>query len=183
MVKNTKGGSSHKKLARKKEEDAKTIKVDLDVDLTQMLIVSVDKNIGTCFTARLVHTDFPGKEYHDKELKVLHQRGRGAKKTYDRTQSRLALVSLSEFKLQSGCIGVVEEFLQIDHLNAYLVNKLISKEVYERLQKIMTINVEEIHEEHEGGFEFDRGGTISEVNKKDKKEDSDSDSEVNINDI
>ena len=32
MVKNTKGGSSHKKLARKKEDEAKIVKVDIDVD-------------------------------------------------------------------------------------------------------------------------------------------------------
>lgn len=196
MVKNTKGGSSHKKLARKKEDDAKEIVVDLNINFKEMIIVLVDKNIGTCFTCKYMHGEDEKKEFQGKELKVLHQRGRGAKKSFNQTQSKLALVSLSDLRLQSGCIGVVEEFLQIDHLNAYLNNKKISKEVYSKLEQSMTIKVDNIEDE-QGGFDFDRSGTIQEtvetktnktnetkINKKTVEEnDSGSSSDVDINDI
>ena len=183
MVKNTKGGSSHKKLARKKEDAAKVIKVDLNVDFKNYLLAIIDKNLGNCFTAKMVHYEGPSKEYNEKELKVLHQRGRNAKYLFDKTQSKLALVSLvTDFKLTNNCIGYVEEFLQIDHLDAYYKNKLINKETYDKLSQYMTSKVDEMKEENDG-FEFDRSGTIKE--SKDEKENTteSSDEEVDIDDI
>ncbi len=160
MVKNTKGGSSHKKLARKKEDDMKKVKVNLDVNFKENIIVLVDKNIGNCFTARLVHTDDETSEFKDKEIKVLHQRGRNAKKLFDRSQSRIALVSIiKDFKLSSGCVGYVEEFLESSHLNEYKKYKLITEETYEKLSKYITINsnkIDEIEEEEKDSYKFER---------------------------
>ena len=53
MVKNTKGGSSHKKLARKNEELADK-KINTDIDLLYSIIVIIDKNHGNAFTAQLL---------------------------------------------------------------------------------------------------------------------------------
>jgi len=162
MVKNTKGGSSHKKLARKKEDEMKKVKVNLDVNFKENIIVLVEKNIGTCFLARLVHTDDETSEFKDKELKVLHQRGRNAKKFYDRSQSRLALVSvIKDFKLSSGCMGYVEEFLETSHISEYKKHKLISDETYEKLSKYINSNTAEIKEK-EDEFIFDRSLTDEE---------------------
>ena len=172
MVKNTKGGSSHKKLARKKEDDMKKIKVDLNVNFKENIIVLVDKNIGTCFTARLIHTDDDTSEFKDKELKVLHQRGRNAKRLFNRVQSKLALVSIiKDFKLSSGCIGYVEEFLEINHLNEYKKHNLISVDTYDKLCKYINSNSTEITEKTDD-FEFDRNNLLP---------DSDSDSDDKSN--
>lgn len=183
MVKNTKGGSSHKKLARKKEDAAKVIKVDLNVDFKNYLLAIIDKNLGNCFTAKMVHYEGASKEYNDKELKVLHQRGRNAKYLFDKTQSKLALVSLvTDFKLTNNCVGYVEEFLQIDHLDAYYKNKLINKETYDKLSQYMTFKADEANEKDDG-FEFERSGNMKEI-KEDKEESSDSsEDEVDIDNI
>jgi hypothetical protein len=158
MVKNTKGGSSHKKLARKNEDENKTIKVDLDINFNECCIVLIDKNLGNCFTSKVLHYTGPKREINDKEIKVLHQRGKAAKKTYDRSQSRVALVSLvSDFRLTSGCLGYVEDILEIQHLNAYLKNSLITKEVYDRLIGLLVSKVIEVDNEDGGGYSFDRG--------------------------
>lgn len=162
MVKNTKGGSSHKKLARKKEDEMKKVKVNLDVNFKENIIVLVEKNIGTCFIARLIHTDDETSEFKDKELKVLHQRGRNAKKLYDRSQSRLALVSvIKDFRLSSGCMGYVEEFLETSHINEYKKHKLISDETFEKLSKYINSNTTEIKEKDDE-FIFDRSLTDEE---------------------
>ena len=158
MVKNTKGGSSHKKLARKNEDENKTIKVDLDINFNECCIVLIDKNLGNCFTSKVLHYTGPKREINDKEIKVLHQRGKAAKKTYDRSQSRVALVSLvSDFRLTIGCLGYVEDILEIQHLNAYLKNSLITKEVYDRLIGLLVSKVIEVDNEDGGGYSFDRG--------------------------
>jgi hypothetical protein len=172
MVKNTKGGSSHKKLARKKEEENKTVKVDLNVNFTEYIIVLIDKNHGNCFSARLVHYDGVSKDYHDKELKVLHQRGRNALNIFKHTQSKLALVSIvTDFKLPGNAVGYVEEFIETEHLNAYLKNKKITEETYDKLSQYMTLKVEEV-EDDKGGFEFDRSKpSVDKV--KEESEDSD----------
>jgi hypothetical protein len=149
MVKNTKGGSSHKKLARKNEDENRTIKVNIDIDFNNCCIVLIDKNLGNCFTSRVLFYTGPKREINDKDIKVLHQRGKTAKKTYDRSQSRIALVSISDFRLTSGCLGVVEEILEIDHLNAYLKNNLITEEIYNRLTGLMVSRVAESKDKDE----------------------------------
>ena len=159
MVKNTKGGSSHKKLARKNEDENKTIKVNIDINFNECCIVLIDRNLGNCFSSKVLHYTGPKREINDKEIKVLHQRGKTAKKTYDRSQSRVALVSLSDFRLTSGCLGVVEEILEIDHLNAYLKNNLITEEIYNRLTGLMVSRIAESKETDEIGYIFDRGNT------------------------
>jgi hypothetical protein len=183
MVKNTKGGSSHKKLARKKEDAAKTIKVDLNVDFKNYMLAIIDKNLGNCFTAKMIHYEGISKEYHEKELKVLHQRGRNAKYLFNKTQSKLALVSLvTDFKLTNNCIGYVEEFLLIDHLDAYYKNKLINMETYDKLSQYMTSTADEITERNEG-FEFERSGNIKEtVDEKEESSDK-SEDELDIDTI
>lgn len=159
MVKNTKGGSSHKKMARKNEDDYKEMKVNLDVDFKlHNMVVLIDKNLGNCFTAEILH--FLGdKKKYPSQVKILHQRGKSAKKVFDRTQSRIALVSLvTDFRLEGGCIGYVEELLVIDHLNAYLANKLIESEVFDLLNKKMNSRVDDKTDDSiNDGFIFDRG--------------------------
>jgi hypothetical protein len=157
MVKNTKGGSSHKKLARKKEDEAKIVKVNLDVNFNEDIIVLIDKNIGNCFTSKLMHYTGPSKDLNNKELKVLHQRGRNARSIFNKTQSRLALVSLvTDFNIQ-GCIGYVEELLGMDHLHAYLREKKITQDDFNKLSQYMTANVDDVKAEaDESGFIFDR---------------------------
>jgi hypothetical protein len=191
MVKNTKGGSSHKKLARKNEDENKIIKVDLDINFNECCIVLIDKNLGNCFTSKVLHYTGPQREINDKEIKVLHQRGKTAKKTYDRSQSRVALVSLvSDFRLTSGCLGYVEDILEIQHLNAYLKNSLITKEVYDRLIGLLVSKVIEDNNEDGGGYIFERGnnevsgeflneikGSIKEVEGEEKEE------EINLDDL
>jgi len=162
MVKNTKGGSSHKKMARKNEDDYKEIKINLDVDFKLYnMVVLIDKNLGNCFTAEILHFLGDSKKY-PSQVKILHQRGKTAKKVFDRTQSRIALVSLvTDFKLEGGCIGYVEELLLIDHLNAYLSNKLIDSDVFNLLNKKMNSRVEDKEDkEKDDGFDFDRGDSI-----------------------
>ena len=174
MVKNTKGGSSHKKLARKKEDEAKIVKVDIDVDFKYNMIVLIDKNIGNCFTAKLMHYNPIDKKELSKyegELKVLHQRGRNARSIFNKTQSRLALVSLAEFKLPGSAIGYVEELLLIDHLDAYLNNKLIDKETYSKLSEYMTSSIEDVKEKDDmGGFEFDRSKPVDDQKVKEEED-------------
>lgn len=157
MVKNTKGGSSHKKLARKNEDENRTIKVNIDLDFNNTCIVIIERNLGNCFACKVLHYTGPQREINDKEIKVLHQRGKTAKKTYDRSQSRVALVSISECKLNSGCLGVVEEILEIDHFNAYLKNNLITQEIYNKLTGLMVSRVAESKDKDELGYIFDRG--------------------------
>ena len=188
MVKNTKGGSSHKKLARKNEDQVKVVKIDVDVDFKYNLIVLIDKNIGNCFTAKLIHFDPVDKKELSKyegELKVLHQRARNARSIFNKTQSRLALVSTSDFKLPGAAIGYVEEFLEIDHLNEYLRHKVINEETYSKLSQYMTSKVEDVKEEQElGGFEFDRSNDKpNEASNTKSKSDAKSDEEIDIDDI
>jgi len=158
MVKNTKGGSSHKKLARKNEELAGK-KINTEIDLLYSIIVIIDKNHGNAFTAQLlwesgINPDL--KSLGGKELKVMHQRGKKALQAFKKTQSKIALVSLvTGITLTNNCIGYVEEFLEIDHLNAYLKEQIISREVYEKLSNLMTAK-SEVHNEEDGGFIFDR---------------------------
>jgi hypothetical protein len=187
MVKNTKGGSSHKKLARKNEDENKTIKVNIDIDFNYCCIVLIDKNLGNCFSSRVLYYTGPNREINDKDIKVLHQRGKTAKKTYDRSQSRVALVSLSDFRLTSGCLGVVEEILEIDHLNAYLKNNLITQETYNKLTGLMVSRISEEKEDADTGYIFDRGGvevTGSQfLNEKIEGEIKEEEEEINLDDI
>jgi len=163
MVKNTKGGSSHKKMARKNEDDHKELKIDLSINFkTDNLIILIDKNLGSCFTAEILY--FLGdKKKYTSTVRVLHQRGKNSKKVFDRTQSRIALVSLvNDFKLEGGCIGYVEELLIIDHLNAYLAHGLIDKETFDLLNKKMNAKVDEKEDESkDAGFEFDRSNAAT----------------------
>jgi hypothetical protein len=187
MVKNTKGGSSHKKLARKNEDENRTIKVDLDINFNECCIVLIDKNLGNCFTSKVLHYTGPKREINDKEIKVLHQRGKTAKKTYDRSQSRVALVSLvSDFRLTSGCLGYVEEILEIDHLNAYLKNNLITQEIYNKLTGLLVSRIADDKDKtiDESGYIFDRGGNnvINEEFLNEKKE-GEEEEEINLDDI
>jgi len=186
MVKNTKGGSSHKKLARKNEDENKTIKVNIDIDFNYCCIVLIDKNLGNCFSSRVLYYTGPNREINDKDIKVLHQRGKTAKKTYDRSQSRVALVSLSDFRLTSGCLGVVEEILEIDHLNAYLKNNLITQEIYNKLTGLMVSRITENkdNQNDDSGYIFDRGGNNEEfINEKKKDEEEEIEEEINLDDI
>jgi hypothetical protein len=198
MVKNTKGGSSHKKQARKNEE--RVVKIDVDVDFKYNLIVLINTNNGQLFTAKLIHFDPDDKKELSKyegELRVLHQRARNARSIYNKTQSRLALVSISDYKLPGAAIGYVEEFLEIEHLDEYLRHKKISKETYSKLNQYMTSKVDDIKEEEQlGGFEFDRSNdkpkessndmskaVSNEKSKSETKSETKSDEEVNIDDI
>jgi len=189
MVKNTKGGSSHKKLARKNEDENRTIKVDIDINFNDFCIVLIDRNLGNCFSSRVLHYTGPKREINDRDIKVLHQRGKTAKKTYDRSQSRVALVSLvSDFRLTSGCLGVVEEILEIDHLNAYLKNNLITQEIYTKLTGLLVSRISNDKESNnidEAGYIFDRGGN-NELNAEfinEKKDGEELEEEINIDDI
>ena len=166
MVKNTKGGSSHKKMARKNEDDHKELKIDLNINFkTDNVIILIDKNLGNCFTAEILY--FLGdKKKFSSLVRVLHQRGKNSKKVFDRTQSRIALVSLvNDFKLEGGCIGYVEELLIIDHLNAYLAHGLIDKETFDLLNKKMNAKIDEKDDEtKDTGFEFDRSNGTTTAN-------------------
>jgi len=174
MVKNTKGGSSHKKLARKNEELADK-KINTEIDLLYSIIVIIDKNHGNAFTAQLlwesgINPDL--KSLGGKDLKVMHQRGKKALQDFKKTQSKIAHVSIvSGITLTNNCIGYVEEFLEIDHLNAYLKEQIINREVYDKLSNLMTAKSEISKNEDDGGFIFDRtdgkGGEEEEVNIED----------------
>ena len=103
----------------------------------------------------------------------------------------VALVSLvSDFRLTSGCLGVVEDILEIQHLNAYLKNSLITKEVYDKLIGLLVSKVIEDNNEDGGGYIFERGnnevsgeflneikGSIKEVEGEEKEE------EINLDDL
>jgi hypothetical protein len=183
MVKNTKGGSSHKKLARKKEDENKTVKVDLDVDFVNYMIVLIDKNQGNSFSVTKLYYQGPDPApplNYNGIFNVLHQRGRRARSTFEKTQSRLALVAIvNDMKLQDKAIGYVEEIIEIDHLNAYLKEKLIDKATYDLLNDKMVSRIEEDDTVDMGGFAFDRtNGTIKEEEKKEGEE-----SDIDINDI
>jgi hypothetical protein len=190
MVKNTKGGSSHKKQARKNED--RVIKIDVNVDFKYNLIVLINTNIGQLFTAKLIHFDPDDKKELSKyegELRVSFQRGRNARSIYNKTQSRLALVSISDYKLPGAAIGYVEEFLEIEHLDEYLRHNKISKDTYSKLCNYMTSKVDEEKEEQQsGGYEFDRSNekpieSSNEKSKSETKSETKSDEEINIDDI
>jgi hypothetical protein len=198
MVKNTKGGSSHKKLARKNEDQAKVVKINVDVDFKYNLIVLINTNIGQLFTAKLIHFDPDDKKELSKyegELRVLHQRARNARSIFNKTQSRLALVSTSDYKLPGAAIGYVEEFLEIEHLDEYLRHKKISEETYSKLNQYMTSKVDDMIDEKQlGGFEFDRSNdkpkeasndmsNEASNEKSNTKLETKSDEEINIDDI
>jgi hypothetical protein len=195
MVKNTKGGSSHKKTARKNESDNKIIKVNLNVNFTKdNILVAIDKNIGNCFTAKLLHYGGTSDEYNRDDLKIMHQRGKKGKSNFDHSHSRIALVSLiNGISLSSKCIGVVEEFIEIDHLNAYLSNNLITQEVYDKLNMKFSITTENKNNNNEDlGFEFDRSKNEEDedddkvkkpVKKVIKIEEKDKERELNIEEI
>lgn len=168
MVKNTKGGSSHKKMARKNEDISKSIKVNLDVNFKKdNMLVLLEKNLGNCFSGQLLHFDGPNN--FETELKIMHQRGKKGKSNFDHSQSKIALVSIiTGITLSTKCIGIVEEFLEIDHINAYLANNLISQEVYDKLNmKFSTSLKNDNNQEEDLGFEFDRNNeNIDEVDNK-----------------
>ena len=166
MVKNTKGGSSHKKLARKKENDNEVMHVNLNLNFkTENIIVLVEKNLGNCFSAKLLH--YAGAVDNFKtELKVLHQRGRRGKSNFDHAASRVALVSLiNGIRLDNNCIGVVEEFLGSGHLLAYLNNNLIDKVVYDKINANFSAT-DNSKVEKDLGYEFDRGNNDEEEEDK-----------------
>jgi hypothetical protein len=175
MVKNTKGGSSHKRLARKNEDEANDKKVDVDIDFQNCLIVHIDRNLGNCFTCRTLYTKNPSKDFFDKELKVLHQRGRNGRKAFEKTQSRIALVSLiQDFKLTNNCIGYVEELLDSTHINAYLRVNLINQDTYDKLSSLMNAKAaENVEGDIDTGFTFDRSNNVE--NETGKEEDVDVD--------
>jgi hypothetical protein len=159
MVKNTKGGSSHKKMARKNESDNKIIKVNLNINFKkENMLVFIERNLGNCFLGRQLHYAGTNNEFDGKDLKIMHQRGKKGKSNFDHSQSKIALISLiTDISLSSKCIGVVEDFIEIDHLNAYLTNNLISQEVYSKLNmKLSTATESKDNEEENVGFEFDR---------------------------
>ena len=157
MVKNTKGGSSHKKMARKTESENKIIKVNLNVNFSkENMLVLIERNLGNCFSGKLLH--YTGvNEFKGEDLKIMHQRGKKGKGNFDHAHSKLALVSLIDgITLSNKCIGVVEDFIEIDHLNAYLANNLINQEVYDKLNMKLSLTVENKNNNEEIGFEFDR---------------------------
>ena len=169
MVKNTKGGSSHKKMARKKDDGYKVIKVNLDVNFAkENMLVFIEKNNGNCFTGKLVH--YTGNLDYGGDLKIMHQRGNRGKSNFDHSQSRIALVSIiTGISLATKCIGIVEEFIEIDHLNAYLSNNLISQEVYDNINMKFSFksDTKEVHEDL--GFVFDRSKDDAEDSEEDTK--------------
>jgi len=169
MVKNTKGGSSHKKLARKKENDNEVLHINLNLNFkTENIIVLVEKNMGNCFSAKLLHCAGPTDNFKT-ELKVLHQRGRRGKSNFDHAASRVALVSLiSGIRLDNNCIGVVEEFLGSGHLLAYLNNNLIDKAVYDKINANFSA-IDNSKVEKDLGYEFDRGNNDDEEEEKEDK--------------
>jgi hypothetical protein len=168
MVKNTKGGSSHKKMARKNEDVNKTIKVNLDINFKKdNMLVFIEKNLGNCFSGKLLH--FIGANDFGEDLKIMHQRGKKGKSNFDHSQSKIALVSIiTGLTLSTKCVGIVEEFLEIDHINAYLSNNLISQEVYDKLNMIFsTSSKNNNNQEEDLGFEFDRNNeNVDEVDNK-----------------
>jgi len=187
MVKNTKGGSSHKKMARKNEDDHKELKINLDIDFkTRNVIILIGKNLGNFFTAEIIY--FLGdKKKYNSTVRVKFQTGKNSKKIFDRTPSRIALVSLvTDLKLDGGCIGYVEELLIIDHLNAYLAHGLIDKETFDLLNKKMNAKIEEKDkEEKDDGFDFDRsnGATANAEYINTTNPTSNVEVEINIEDI
>jgi hypothetical protein len=156
MVKNTKGGSSHKKAARKKEDSNKVIKVNLDVNFAkQNMLVFIEKNVGNCFTGKLVH--YAGTTDYGSDLKIMHQRGNKGKSNFDHSHSKIALISLiTGISLATKCIGIVEEFIEIDHLDAYLTNNLITQEVYDNINMKFSFSSDNKETQEELGFIFDR---------------------------
>ena len=168
MVKNTKGGSSHKKMARKNEDVNKSIKVNLDVNFKKdNMLVFIEKNLGNCFSGKLLY--FNGANDFGEDLKIMHQRGKKGKSNFDHSQSKIALVSIiTGLTLSTKCVAIVEEFLEIDHINAYLANNLISQEVYDKLNMIFsTSSKNNNNQEEDLGFEFDRNNeNVDEVDNK-----------------
>jgi hypothetical protein len=168
MVKNTKGGSSHKKMARKNEDINKSIKVNLDINFKQdNMLVFIEKNLGNCFSGKLLY--FNGANNFGEDLKIMHQRGKKGKSNFDHSQSKIALVSIiTGLTLSTKCVAIVEEFLEIDHINAYLAHNLISQEVYDKLNMIFsTSSKNNNNQEEDLGFEFDRNNeNIDEVDNK-----------------
>lgn len=182
MVKNTKGGSSHKKMARKNEDLNKSIKVNLDVNFKgDNMIVFIEKNLGNCFLGRLLY--FNGPNNFDEELKIMHQRGKKGKSNFDHSASKIALVSIiSGLTLSTKCVAIVEEFLEIDHINAYLANNLISQEIYDKLNmKFSTSSKNENDDETDLGFEFDRNKEIDDDENQPKKVKFKQETEVPVN--
>jgi len=170
MVKNTKGGSSHKKMARKNEDLNKSIKVNLDINFKKdNMLVFIEKNLGNCFLGKLLH--FSGPNNFEEDLKIMHQRGKKGKSNFDHSQSKIALVSIiTGITLSTKCVAIVEEFLEIDHINAYLANNLINQEVYDKLNMKFSASAKnDNNDETDLGFEFDRNKEIDDDENQDKK--------------
>lgn len=148
-----------KRMDKGGDSESKLINTHFDWDSSA--VVFIEKNIGNCYTGRVVHTE---NDSISGEIRIAFARKFGAKGMLERTRTRLGLVSISTIKLSSGCNTVLEEMLSEKHLKVYLKEGLINYETYDKLLKnLSTSSAEEIDADDKGGFVF--------------ADDSDSDSE------
>jgi len=156
MVKNTKGGSAHKKQASKsQDEDKVDISMDKEIEFGEStILVLIDKNLGNCYSAKILYPN-PSST----EVKILHQRGKAKRMgwIFKNTRSKIALVSvISGYRMPDNCIGVVEHFVQFEHLDFYNKSSKITEETFNKLTDYLT--VEAVEDAKECGFDFDRDG-------------------------
>lgn len=148
-----------KRMDKGGDSESKPINTHFDWDSSA--VVFIEKNIGNCYTGRVVYTE---NDSISGEIRIAFARKFGAKGMLERTRTRLGLVSISTIKLSSGCNTVLEEMLSEKHLKVYLKEGLINYETYDKLFKnLSTSSAEEIDGDDKGGFVF--------------ADDSDSDSE------
>jgi len=134
-------------------EKKKAMTISTDFDFTNTAIVGIEKNNGFCFEGKIIYTKYAKK--FETTVKVLHARGKSGKHVFLNSRSKLGLVSLASISLPHGAIGAVEEWITQNHLNAYLINGLITEEDHAKFTNLIGKADFEEKGEESGGFIFD----------------------------
>lgn len=154
-----------------------SIVVDTNVNWSENAIVFIDKNFGNCFSAKVVHT----KNHSFKnDVKVAFARSFGAKTMFERSRSRLGLVTISTIKLSNGCTSMLEEIVTETHLKSYLKKGLLDKETYETLLGMIGVSDIDKATSDEGGYTFDRESEHKETSDKVSESGTSDDEEVDV---
>jgi hypothetical protein len=156
--------------------------IETNINWSESAIVFLEKNLGNCYTSKVLYTKHTS--FKD-DARIGFSRSFGAKGMLERSRSRLGLVSISQFKLTSGCQAVLEEIVTDKHLHIYLKKDLFDKETYESLYKMIGVtDPSNVPNDDDIGFVFE--GTMGNVVAKEDKETEKGypvEKDININDI
>lgn len=157
--------------------------IETNINWSESAIVFLEKNLGNCYISKVLYTKHTS--FKD-DVRIGFSRSFGAKGMLERSRSRLGLVSISQFKLTSGCQAVLEEIVTDKHLHIYLKKDLLDKETYDSL--FMMIGVTDpsnVPKDDDIGFVFEGnlGNIVAKGDKEPEKGSSTIEGDINFNDI